>query len=216
MLKLTSAALLMLACASDPIGAAEGAFVENRQLLEEDTRQLATTTTTTTTTTTSPGSTTREVIETETVDEEESVDKKKWFWVVPGAFFVLFAVATIWKNEKKVVRMRGVIRAGHKSLKSDQNPDSVETENKWELVHMTGKSYTETEVHDGQLDYTRGNIYRMACTAEMYQRVERREHRRKRVKRGGKMRTETEVVYVYENKWVSHPVDSSQFRRKSE
>ena len=112
--------------------------------------------------------------------------------------------------------MRGVIRAGHKNLKSDQDPDSVETENKWELVHMTGKSYTETEVHDGQLDYTRGNIYRMACTAEMYQRVERREHRRKRVKRGGKMRTETEVVYVYENKWVSHPVDSSQFRRKSE
>lgn len=78
---------------------------------------------------------------------------------------------------------------------------------------MCGMATTEGEINVGSLDYQRGNVYRIKVQAEMYQRIERRETRKKKGKNG---KVKHHVVYTYHDKWVSHPVDSSRFHRVSE
>lgn len=119
-------------------------------------------------------------------------------------------MAVIWKNEKKVVRIRGVIRKAKKEVKMDQSPNSIEKDNNKELVHMTGRAHTEEDTHVSAINYTRGDVYRIACNAQMYQRVEIREVHRKRGKNG---KVKHEVKYRYVDQWVSHPVDSGKFHR---
>lgn len=153
MLKLTFAALLLLARASDETGANVSALSAAANF--DQVRLLAATS----------DPTTAEEKAKKDADAEEAKEKGKWFWVVPGTLLVMFAMAVIWKNEKKVVRIRGVIRKAKKEVKLDVSPNSIDRGNNKELVHVTGRSHTAEDVHVSAINYTRGDVYRIACNA---------------------------------------------------
>ena len=49
----------------------------------------------------------------------ELIDPVWWVLIIPGIFLIPFGMAVIWKNERKIVRMTGVLRAGKKQAKRD-------------------------------------------------------------------------------------------------
>ena len=130
-----------------------------------------------------------------------------WMLVIPGLLLVPFGMAIIYKNEGKIVRIKGVLRYGKKQMKSDQDYQSASSSNNMELVHMKGITNTEGALEIPELNYARPNCYRISVHAEMFQKIEHKHYRNR--KEGEK--TVREVYYTYTDRWEDRFVDSSGY-----
>ena len=137
--------------------------------------------------------------------------KNSFAGVLTGIGLIIGGTCLLWWNEGDFVATRDALIEAQKVTEEMPDISSVNAEMNGKVVHATGKATTSDVLTDPD--------FRVSATAislqrrvEFYQWVERSKTETKK-ELGGKEVTTT--TYTYEKKWVSRPVDSSEFHDPS-
>ncbi len=123
--------------------------------------------------------------------------------------FILMAAAVVllfWNEGRAVKRARDLSTGAQMVVTTPASP--VDTSREGQLVHVTGRAFTEDPVEDAQFGVKLTDTLRLVRQVEMYQWVENQRTREEK-KLGGGTRRITE--YTYAQQWSAHPQDSSKF-----
>ncbi|NLG13746.1 MAG: hypothetical protein GX561_06020 [Lentisphaerae bacterium] len=140
---------------------------------------------------------------------------ESWFSRLGGAIkgvfigIIIFVIGfpVLWLNEGRAVRRSRALKEGQGATISIQ-ADQVLPENESKLVHLTGKAETNDILSDPAFGISEVAI-RLSRDGEIYQWTEDSETKEVKKLGGGVERITT---YSYSKKWVSEPVDSSEFK----
>ena len=126
-----------------------------------------------------------------------------------GSGFLLFVLGTalLWWNEGRAVKTEKMLDEAGSAYVEMENPNKKDASLEGELICGTAMATTEDSLSDAQFGIGAKAIA-LRRTVEYYQWVEHSQTK-KEDKLGGKEVTTT--TYTYSKRWVSSPVQSSQF-----
>ncbi len=126
-----------------------------------------------------------------------------------GSGFMLFVLGTalLWWNEGRAVKTEKMLDEAGSAYVEMENPNKKDASLEGELICGTALATTEDSLSDAQFGIGAKAIA-LRRTVEYYQWVEHSQTK-KEDKLGGKEVTTT--TYTYSKRWVSSPVQSSQF-----
>ncbi len=126
-----------------------------------------------------------------------------------GSGFILFVLGTalLWWNEGRAVKTEKMLDEAGSAYVEMENPNKKDASLEGELICGTALATTEDSLSDAQFGIGAKAIA-LRRTVEYYQWVEHSQTK-KEDKLGGKEVTTT--TYTYSKRWVSSPVQSSQF-----
>ncbi len=126
-----------------------------------------------------------------------------------GSGFLLFVLGTalLWWNEGRAVKTEKMLDEAGSAYVEMENPNKKDASLEGELICGTAMATTEDSLSDTQFGIGAKAIA-LRRTVEYYQWVEHSQTK-KEDKLGGKEVTTT--TYTYSKRWVSSPVQSSQF-----
>lgn len=126
-----------------------------------------------------------------------------------GSGFLLFVLGTalLWWNEGRAVKTEKMLDEAGSAYVEMENPNKKDASLEGELICGTALATTEDSLTDAQFGIGAKAIA-LRRTVEYYQWVEHSQTK-KEDKLGGKEVTTT--TYTYSKRWVSSPVQSSQF-----
>ena len=126
-----------------------------------------------------------------------------------GSGFLLFVLGTalLWWNEGRAVKTEKMLDEAGSAYVEMENPNKKDASLEGELICGTALATTEDSLSDAQFGIGAKAIA-LRRTVEYYQWVEHSQTK-KEDKLGGKEVTTT--TYTYSKRWVSSPVQSSQF-----
>ena len=127
-----------------------------------------------------------------------------------GSGFVIFCLATalLWWNEGRAVKNEKALDEAGNAYVEMENPNKKDASLEGELICGTAMATTEDSLTDAQFGIGAKAIA-LIRRVEYYQWVEHTSTKTKD-KLGGSQETTTE--YTYNKQWVSHPIESSQFK----
>ena len=127
-----------------------------------------------------------------------------------GSGFIIFCLATalLWWNEGRAVKNEKALDEAGNAYVEMENPNKKDASLEGELICGTAMATTEDSLTDAQFGIGAKAIA-LIRRVEYYQWVEHTSTKTKD-KLGGSQETTTE--YTYNKQWVSHPIESSQFK----
>ncbi len=147
------------------------------------------------------------------------VSNQSWFSRVGGAFkgilvgglLAIIAIPLLFWNEGRAVHRARTLAEGRGLVRADVSPDSIDSANEGQLVHMVGTAHSDATLSDEKFAITVDDAIKLVRRVEMYQWRENKKTRRKK-KIGGRRRTETE--YSYDQVWSDTEIDSADFHQQ--
>lgn len=149
-------------------------------------------------------------------DRFTEVTRKSWFSRLGGAIkgivigLILFLIAfplLFWNEGRAVKRAKSLTEGSNIVVSVPAN--SINPENKGELIHVTGKADTEATLTDPVFGVS-ANALKLKRTVEMYQWKESTETKTETKVGGGEEKVTT---YSYNKTWSDRHIDSEDFSK---
>lgn len=129
--------------------------------------------------------------------------------VITGGVLFLAGIPLLFWNEGRAVKTTKALEEGESVCVSIPNVDSVDAANEGKLIHATGTAVTQDQLQDNLFSGISMKAMKLRRNVEYYQWVETQNTREEK-QVGGSVKKIT--TYSYAQKWVSKPVDSSNFK----
>lgn len=131
--------------------------------------------------------------------------------VLAGGALFLGAIPLLFWNEGRAVKTTKALEEGESVCVSVPSVDTVDAANEGKLIHATGTAASQDVLSDDLFSAINMKAMKLRRQVEYYQWVENQSTREEK-QIGGSVKKVT--TYSYNTKWVSSPVDSSQFKEK--
>ncbi|CAB9525166.1 Transmembrane protein 43 [Seminavis robusta] len=127
-----------------------------------------------------------------------------------GPFVVFLGCLLLWYNEKWAIKTHRSLNEALEAFVEIPNADDTTKAHlhRGKLAHMTHMLHTDGAVEDPLFGLYRPQAVSLQRQVEIYQWVET--VKQKEVKKGDV--TEVQEIVKYNKKWVTHPIDSDDFR----
>ncbi|MBR2125316.1 MAG: TMEM43 family protein [Akkermansia sp.] len=129
--------------------------------------------------------------------------------VITGGVLFLAGIPLLFWNEGRAVKTTKALEEGEAVCVSVPTVDTIDALNEGKLIHATGTAVTQDVLTDDLFGGISMKAMKLRREVEYYQWVENQSTREEK-QVGGSVKKIT--TYTYSTKWVSEPVDSSQFK----
>ncbi|MDO5666693.1 MAG: TMEM43 family protein [Alcaligenaceae bacterium] len=129
--------------------------------------------------------------------------------VVIGLILIVVATALLFWNEGRAVKTADCINEVESVYVTLPDINTLNSELNGTVVYAQGNAQTETVLEDGRFNIQK-NALSLRYSAEYYQWVETKTEREEKNVGGS---SEVITTYDYEKRWVTQPVDSSNFKQ---
>lgn len=129
--------------------------------------------------------------------------------VIGGGILFLAGIPLLFWNEGRAVKTTKALEEGEAVCVSVPTVDTIDALNEGKLIHATGNAVTQDVLSDDMFPGISMKAMKLRRDVEYYQWVENQSTREEK-QVGGSVKKIT--TYSYTTKWVSSPVDSSNFK----
>ncbi len=129
--------------------------------------------------------------------------------VIVGGVLFLAGIPLLFWNEGRAVKTTKALEEGESVCVSVPSVDTVDAANEGKLIHATGTAVSQDTLSDEQFPAISMKAMKLRRVVEYYQWVENQSTREEK-QVGGSVKKVT--TYSYTTKWVSSPVNSSNFK----